>query len=493
MDVVDRFLKTVASRGDQTAVRTPAGQTSYHELADLTRRFAAHFSTLAAPRVLVAYDQGPYAYAAMLGTMLAGGFYVPVNVAAPRERLATICKSFVPDFIVGESSLLTEMHATRPEAASVSASEIGVLEPMKTHRARHRIAYVIFTSGSTGQPKGVVIPHQALAHYIDWVIDSGVFSAHDCISQYSNIAFDLSVLEIFGTLCAGGTLVPFNARSERLMPAETVRTQRITVWVSVPSVISLMAGARQLTAVNLSTVRRFFFCGEPLLETHVKGIFAACPNAEIWNSYGPTETTVSVTCLKLTADSYSSATITSVALGSAIPGMELHLIGGDSPDSGEIVITGPQLAIGYWNAADQTAKAFRDLDASGVRRRSYFSGDWGRMLNGHLFFESRVDHQVKIHGFRVELDEVASAIRSLGWDQVVVLKLNGELTAVLEGKKGAGQANPKELHARLWEKLDHYAIPSRFITVDEFPRNQNDKIDIKGVAALAAARFGERE
>jgi D-alanine--poly(phosphoribitol) ligase subunit 1 len=429
----------------------------------------------------------------MLGTMLAGGFYVPVNVAAPREKLSAICRSFEPEFIACDDLMLPDLRAVRPEAVHVGSSMISSIEPTNGNFARNVVAYVIFTSGSTGQPKGVVIPHTALEYYIDWVIASEVFSPSDRVSQYSNIAFDLSVLEIFGALCAGSTLVPFRSRSERLMPAETVKMQGITVWVSVPSVISLMAGARQLTAVNLAGVRRFFFCGEPLLDTHVKGIFAVCPGAEIWNAYGPTETTVSVTCLKLTENSYASALATSVALGSAIPGMELHLVGGDTEDSGEIAIIGPQLANGYWNAPDQTARVFRDLEVSGVHRRAYFSGDWGRMINGHLFFESRVDHQVKIHGFRVELNEVASAIRSLGWDQVVVLKLDGELTAVIEDKSGTGGPNGSELHSRLWEKLDQYAIPSRFITLDEFPRNENDKIDLKAVAALAAERFGKRQ
>jgi len=493
MDVIHRFLETADSDGDRIAVRTRSAQTSYRELVALVRKFAACFSIVESPKVLVAYEQGSYAYAAMLGTMLAGGFYVPVNVSAPREKLFAICKSFDPDIIAGDDSMLALLRSASPEAIQVGFSDIDSIEPMKGCGSRNAVAYVIFTSGSTGQPKGVVISHVALSHYIDWVIASEIFSRADCVSQYSNIAFDLSVLEIFGALCRGATLVPFTSRSERLMPAETVRSSRITVWVSVPSVIGLMVGAKQLTIENVATVRRFFFCGEPLLETHVKGIFTVCPQAEIWNAYGPTETTVSLTCLKLTANTYASAVGTSVALGSAIPGMELHLIGGDNANSGEIAIVGPQLAIGYWDDAEQTAKAFRGLDISGTCRRAYFSGDWARMTNGHLFFESRVDHQVKIHGFRIELNEVASAIRALGWEEVVVLKLNGELAAIIEDKTGTGGPNPSELHARLCDKLDRYAIPSQFITVQAFPRNDNDKIDLKAVAALASNRVGKRK
>jgi D-alanine--poly(phosphoribitol) ligase subunit 1 len=488
MDVIDRFFEVADNRGDSAAVITRDGQVSYRELATLVRRFATCFSRSTSPKVLVAYEQGPCAYAAMLGTMLAGGYYAPVNVSAPLEKLAMICSSFEPEFIVGDDLTIAKLRAVRPEAAQAASSAIEALEPLISGPPRNDIAYVIFTSGSTGRPKGVAIPHSALAHYIDWVIASEIFTPSDRVSQYSNIAFDLSVLEIFGALCSGSTLVPFTSRSERLMPAEAVRARDIAVWVSVPSVVSLMATARQLTVENFASVRRFFFCGEPLLDSHVKGLFAVCPAAEIWNAYGPTETTVSLTCLKLTAESYASAITTSAALGTAIPGMELHLVGGDSADCGEIAILGPQLAIGYWNDADQTARAFRDLEIAGVRKRAYFSGDLARNINGHLFFESRTDHQVKIHGYRVELNEVASAIRSLGWEEVVVLKVNGELTAVIKDKSGI-ELHPAELHSRLSAKLDRYAIPSRFMTLEEFPRNENDKIDLKAVTALATVRL----
>lgn len=491
MDVVERFFQVVERQGDRIAVKTRSDLTSYSDLASLVRRFGACFSREASPKVLVAYDQGPYAYAAMLGSMLTGGFYVPVNASAPQEKLSAICKLFQPQFLAGDESILEKLSAVMPEAKRVTTSEVNAFEPLCGNGARGTIAYVIFTSGSTGMPKGVVIPHTALAHYIDWVVASELFLPADSVSQYSNIAFDLSVLEIFGALCSGATLVPFTSRGERLMPAEIINEQAITVWVSVPSVISLIARAKQLTSELLAGVRRFFFCGEPLLETHVNGIFAACPDAEIWNSYGPTETTVSMTCLKLTADSYKSAIASSVALGNPIPDMDIQLVGGEQTTSGEIVILGPQLALGYWDAPEQTLRSFRELEMSGVSRRAYFTGDWAKKVNDHMFFESRVDHQVKVHGFRIELNEVAAAIRSLGWEEVVVLKLNDELTAVIEAKHGGNVGlNGSELHTQLWEKLDRYAIPSHFITLPEFPRNDNDKIDLQAVARLAAERIG---
>ena len=265
--------------------------------------------------------------------------------------------------------------------------------------------------------------------------------------------------------------------------------RKIAVWISTPSAASLMMRLKQLTIKNLVSVRRFFFIGEPLLETHVNAIFSECPDAQVWNAYGPTEATVSMTCLKMTADSYSTAVTTSVALGTAIPGMELHVLGGESADEGELVIVGPQLAEGYWNDPEHTARAFRSVGFSGTTRRAYFSGDWVRVSKGQVYFQSRLDHQVKIDGFRLELDEVAAAIRSLGWTEVVVMKLDGQLTAIIENKAHTDAALiEKELHGRLQTKLERYAIPSRFVIVEEFPRNLNDKIDLQALAALAQAQ-----
>jgi len=485
MDVIDRFFATAASRGEHLAVQANVESVSYKELSLLSRKFACAFATNESPKVLIAYEQGPLAYAAMLGTMLAGGFYVPVSVNAPSEKIAAICASFRPTLIVGSDAMLGQLRRLAPLSIVIETAQIQAIEPYTVSVARNRIAYVIFTSGSTGQPKGVIISHIALAHYIDWVIDAHLFRASDRVSQYTNIAFDVSVLEIFGGLCAGATIIPFVSQSEKMYPAQLVKSRGITVWISVPSVIRLMMSAKQLTAIYLATVRRLFFAGEPLLEPYVEGIFTVRPDADIWNAYGPTETTVTMTCQRLEANSYSSVIRHSVALGDTIPGMEVHLIGGEAKDSGEIVIVGPQLADGYWNAPDQTAKAFRRIDINGRKTHAYFSGDWGEVVDGRLYFKNRIDDQVKINGVRIELGEVATAIRQLGFADVVVLKQDDELVAVIQAASGVTQElNPGEIKNLLLQKLDRYAVPSRFVAVSEFPRNQNDKTDLRAIAQL---------
>jgi D-alanine--poly(phosphoribitol) ligase subunit 1 len=489
MDVLERFMAIAEGAPHRCAVHTHEQDLTFGELKAWAGKFAAVFATMETPRVLVAYEQGVNAYAAMLGTMLAGGCYAPVNVTSPRDKLVRVAQLFKPHFIVGEGVIIDGLADILPEAQRISLQQVQDADEAADMGVRHPHAYVIFTSGSTGAPKGVVISHAALAHYIDWVVSSRLFQPGERTSQYTNIGFDVSVLDIVGALCCGATLVPFVSRGDRLLPAEAIKKHCVTVWTSVPSVISLMQRARQATRENLGSVRRFFFAGEPLLEVHVAALFAACPQAEVWNAYGPTETTVTMTLLKLTAESHRSVTRNSVAIGEPISGMEMHVLGGENPDSGELVIVGPQLADGYWEDPEQTARVFRDIDLNGTRKRAYFSGDWVRRSEGHVYFESRIDHQVKIDGLRLELDEVAAAIRALGWPEVAVFKIDAHVTAVLESPVDLTTSEVNHLRTSLLAKLERYAVPSRILAVAEFPRNQNDKIDLATLKALAAARL----
>jgi D-alanine--poly(phosphoribitol) ligase subunit 1 len=187
-----------------------------------------------------------------------------------------------------------------------------------------------------------------------------------------------------------------------------------------------------------------------------------------------------MTELRLSSANYREACETSVAIGDPIARMAIHLIGGAHPDEGEIVITGPQLATGYWQDPEKTAAAFKTIDIDGRPERAYFSGDWAERRGGHIFFKERIDHQVKIHGFRLELGEVAHAIRESGFPDVCVLLWNGQLTAVVESRPGRSLSEA-ELRKTLAQKLEPHAVPSRITPIKQIPRTPNDKLDARAV------------
>lgn len=457
------------------------GVVSYEELADRARRIAAMVAEHADPKVLIALPQGSDAYAAMIGVGLGGGYYVPLNLSAPAAKRALVVREFAPDLIVGRGAGQEFLSGAAPQARFVDIARLGDVTPLPGRGRRNATAYVIFTSGSTGRPKGVVISRGALDHYVASLGSLLGIETRDRVSQHPNIAFDLSVMDIYGALCAGAALCLVASRGDKLYPARVIAREQISVWISVPSVVSLMMRAGELTARNLGSVRMFCFCGEPLLREHLDAIFAACPSAVVHNTYGPTEATVSMTSLRLTAENYRSACFESVAIGSSIQGMGLHLIGGNQGNEGEIVITGPQLADGYWRDPIQTSRSFRHLSLDGKPIRAYFSGDWAIRKNGHYIVKGRLDYQVKIQGHRLELDEVAAAIRAAGWPEVCVLLWRGQLTAVIETSKMSVD-DERALRRALGEKLEAHAVPVVMAKIVAMPRNENDKVDVMGLA-----------
>jgi len=481
-DVVDLFLERARAAPEASAIVTSTGTFTYGALERRVRAFAAVFAERPSPKVLIALPQSTDAYACMLAAGLAGGFYTPLNMASPLEKMRRIGSQLEPDIVVGSPQMLEKL--ATPTAHAIDPATLDEMRQFEGTGTRHDLAYVLFTSGSTGEPKGVMIPRSALAHYTSWLGSLGI-DAGDRVAQHASIAFDLSVFDIYGALCHGAALHPLDVEGDRLMPARFVKRHAITVWSSTPSAVSVMLRARQVTAANLASVRLFSFCGEPLLKEHLDALFAAVPQALMQNTYGPTEATVSMTTLRLDAHGYADHCAASVALGDAIAGMEIVLSGGPDADEGEIVIVGPQLARGYWRDPEKTARAFRCVSADDPRI-GYFTGDWAWRRGGDLFFRERIDFQVKVRGFRVELDEVASAIRASGYSVTCVFKRGEALAAIVETDEAFDET---DLRARLQSKLEPHAIPERIVAVAAIPLNENGKLDRKRAAELMEERI----
>ncbi|MEJ2741347.1 MAG: AMP-binding protein [Gammaproteobacteria bacterium] len=471
LDPVTTFLDWAARQPDHPAVIQGAETITYGELAHRVRCLAADISRRGShPKVLVCLPQGADAYAAMLASLMAGGVYCPVNLEAPKARNNLILKSFSPDVVIAEPGHQIDLGDV-DLCWQMIFPNLKQESELECPRTSAELAYVIFTSGSTGIPKGVMISRDAMMHYLAWAVPVLGMTPTDRCTQHPNIGFDLSVIDIYATLCSGATLVPLNSRKYRLMPAEAVRDHEISVWVSVPSVVDLIHRARQLSTTYLGSLRRLFFCGEPLLESHLEMIFTALPDVLIINSYGPTEGTVSCTELILTRENFRGFCCGSASLGRAIPGMGIDLVGGDHADEGEIVIWGPQVAKGYWNDTDRTANAFRRLDG----RIAYHTGDWAVREDNLLYFRQRVDNQIKINGNRLELGDVDAALRTLGISASCTVYTDGRLISFIEA---TSHVNKQDLVDRLSDLLPRYAIPSDIRVTTQLPRSVNDKIDM---------------
>jgi D-alanine--poly(phosphoribitol) ligase subunit 1 len=484
-----RFLQAAESGPDRPAVVEAAGEVSYAEAAARVRRIAATLRSLRErPRVLIHLPQTADAYCAMLGVTYAGGYYSTTSTAAPVLRRRMVFDAFEPEVVITSERLADEARACAPKAAIVDVERLGP-EESKAPAPAHRIVYVMYTSGSTGQPKGVVISQDALSHYVAWAIDAMALVPQDRWSQHPNIAFDLSVLDIFGALCSGAALVPIVAPADTLMPAQAIRNHGLTIWNSVPSVLTSMIKTRQLNPRNFEPLRLLTVCGEPLLPMHVEAVFGAAPEAIVHNTYGPTEATVSMTLERMTRDNYRDACRSTVALGDPIPGMGIELVGGESPQEGEIVITGPQLADGYWNDPAQTEARFRTfVGADGRSRRGYFTGDWARQDGGKLFFAGRMDHQVKIRGERVELEDINAALMKWSGCFACSALADDVLHAWFETDRSLESL--EAARAGLKELLPPHFIPRQFHVAHALPRNANGKVDLSALKAAIAPVSG---
>ena len=418
----------------------------------------------------------------MFGSLMAGATYAPVDVASTQLRLDTINASFAPDTIVADAALAATL--TPDTDARILAPDAPIAPHARDGRAAGDIAYVIFTSGSTGAPKGVAIPRPALDHYVDWIGPALGLRPGDRMSQHPNIGFDLSVLDIYGALCHGAALHPFVDRGARLLPARKVQDDRLTVWNSVPSVLSIMETARELDAAHLESVRLFTFCGEVLRRDHVAKLFAARPDAIVLNTYGPTEATVAMTCRRFTIDDWDRACSSSAPFGEAIGEMRLDLVGGDDADEGEIVISGPQLARGYWKDPALTADKFRDHTLEGGRVvTAFFTGDYAQRREGEISFLGRRDDMVKVRGHRMHVGAVHQALEKIGWPTSFAFERGGQLLAAVEKVDGR-TFDQAQVVADLSSLLESYSVPSEIRCVEALPKNQNDKIDGAKVRAM---------
>jgi amino acid adenylation domain-containing protein len=379
----------------------------------------------------------------ILAILKAGGAYVPIDTGFPAERVA---------YMVSDSRARLVLTKESFNSADADHAALPRVEP------RH-LAYVIYTSGSTGKPKGVGIEHRNIVNYVHGVSERFGFEPGMQHAIISTIAADLGNTVLFPALATGGTLhVIAQERAENgALLAEYFAREKIDVLKIVPSHFAALDPERVMPR------KRLILGGEASRLDWVAKLRAIAPGCEIHNHYGPTETTVGVLTYRVGAE--LPATLSgNLPLGKPLPGSEIRLEGG------ELCIGGAGVARGYLNRPELTAEKF----AGGF----YRTGDRARLLpDGNYEFCGRVDHQVKVHGYRVELGEIESVLREQATDAVVLLR-EEQLVAYVTG------AERTALRDFLKGRLPPYMVPGRFVLLERLPLNANGKIDRQALAAL---------
>lgn len=363
-------------------------------------------------------------------------------------------------------------------------------EPPPSRARPDDIAYVLFTSGSTGVPKGVPLTHRNLAAFVAHVRGRYPAAPGSRLSQVADLTFDPSVHDMFVAWSSGAALV-VPSREELLAPVELVNRRRLTHWFSVPSLISAAARAGDLRPGCMPTLRWSLFSGEPLLSDQAAFWQAAAPGSTVDNIYGPTELTG---CFEYRLGPDPARWVRTangtVPIGSPYPGMEQLVLGEDGRPAplGELVMRGVQRFPGYLDPAQNTGR-FLTVDRAGARAHPgteplpadlwYRTGDVVTEAGGVLVHLGRLDSQVKVRGYRVEVGEVEAAIRDRREvrDAVVVARVVDDGETELRAAVTGVQVETGSVLTALGRLLPPYMVPRSLLVLDELPLNANGKID----------------
>jgi amino acid adenylation domain-containing protein len=514
--LVHHFLSESAQRDpDAIAFRHLTESVTYGELEAQSNQLAHALrgsGVVPGDRVGIHLGKSLDAIVGVFGVMKAGGCYVPVDINSPGRRLSSIArqcemKSLITSF--SAAGKLSEFGAELPLQSiflTDGVFEGGLDVPARIYQFREAIAlqrveppdhkgtdqdlaYVLFTSGSTGEPKGVMLSHLNALTFVNWAIDTFGIVPQDRLSNHAPLNFDLSILDIFAGVKAGAcvSLIPDGLSSFPIRLAQLIDEHRLTVWYSVPSVLTLLLMHGKLEARNFSNLRLVLFAGEVFPVKYLRELMKSIPHPRYFNLYGPTETNV---CTYYEVASIPAAETSSIPIGKACANSEVfaldakgHQINAPGQE-GLLYARGSTVMQGYFGRSKETQAAFaKNPFATGRDEKIYCTGDWVSVdSEGNYLFLGRKDHMVKTRGYRVELGEIESAVYSHpGVREAAAIAIPDELLgsrikvfAVANAGIALTQADVQNHCAA---RLPRYMVPEEVEFRDVLPRTGTGKVD----------------
>lgn len=518
--ILDGFIRSEQRYPARLALVTSTRRWTYEELGFRARQYAHAILDACggrAERVGVFAYRTDTAYVGTLAALFSGAAFVPLNRTYPAQRTAVMAKAAALDALIVDAAsapqldevlcqlpraplvLLPDADAVRPSHAGarvLTSSDLDAVAPLEHPPAVmvDDMAYLLFTSGTTGTPKGVNVPHATVLHFLATMTRRFGIEPTDRFSQTFDQTFDPAVMDLFLAWHNGACIYAMSSL-ELIAPGRYINRNEITVWNSVPSIISFMRKKGFLAPDSLPTLRWSLFCGEQLPRQSAEAWLAAAPNSVVENLYGPTELTI--VCLGHRWDPATSPALCEndmVPIGRPFAGNcvlvvdeALRPVADGEP--GELCVAGQQTVTGYWQDPERTRERFVELPVSDyVTKRFYRTGDLVRRLaNGEYICLGRVDHQVKVLGRRVELAEIESHLRrvdgiidavALGWP----VDEEGRITGITAFVTGTVPSTSAVLDT-LRRELPEYMVPRALHVLPQLPLNANGKTDRKALLA----------
>ncbi len=484
------FLRNAEAQPARAALDLSSAAFSYQQLRDRAGQVAgwmrANVETRTR-RIAVLASRSLEGYCGVLGAAWLGSAYVPINPAWPAGRAKEIIAVAKPDAVVADAAGVALMAQAAPGEFSIPTFgpddwKDSLTPPDPAEVSPRDIAYIIFTSGTTGIPKGVLVSYASLNAFLDGMRSRYEVSSEDRFSQASELTFDVSVFDMFMAWDVGASLhiVP---RTKLMAPRDFIRDKGITVWFSVPSIALIMQKMRMLAPGVFPTLRYSLFAGEALPSATALAWQVSAPNSSVENLYGPTEATVVCLGCKFRGAADVTPDRGIVTTGRELAGIAAQILDSDLRPAadgvhGQLAISGEQLAEGYLDDPLLTERRFPTLDG----RRWYLTGDLAyRDQRGVFHHLGRIDNQVKLHGHRVEIEEVESHVRACAnTDSAVAIPVgasSGSAEKLIAFVSGC--AIPLlELHDALKRRLPSYMVPEIRL-VERLPLGPSGKFDRK--------------
>ena len=482
IDSLVRIDETIARSPQRIAIEAEDGHLSFAELGRVSNQLAHHLIALGVTRetrVAISIPRGSTELLMMLAIVKAGGTYIPLDPSHPIGRLQAVAEDADPFLMLVHPA--SPIHASPvPGVLQILVDDVQALasgwpthSPNLSYDAGQQL-YILFTSGSTGRPKGVEVPRGAFSNFLGSMARAPGLIQSDRLLAITTTSFDIAGLELFLPLYVGATVVIADKETTRdpRRLRRKLEASDITVLQATPATWRLLLDAGWQGDGKL----KMLCGGEALSKDLARRLLAA--GSELWNMYGPTETTVWSTIERIT--DFEGP----ISIGRPIDETQVYVLDAELRPvelgaEGEICIGGAGLALGYRGRADLTAEKFVVNPHKSTNELIYRTGDLGRVMpDGRLQCLGRLDHQVKMRGFRVELGEIENVLGEVqGVSEVLVVAVPKS-----EGDPGLaaywiGSASREALIDAARSRLPDYMVPTLYVPVERFELNTSGKID----------------
>ncbi|MCP5003307.1 MAG: amino acid adenylation domain-containing protein, partial [Planctomycetes bacterium] len=507
LTIVDLFEAQVEKTPDNIAVTFEDKQLRYRELNRKANQLANYLLCLRTDvyngflitdncLVGICVERSLEMVIGLLGILKAGGAYVPLDPDYPRERIRLILEDSNVSVLLSQSSLMESLPLTETKVVCLD-SERQQIEACSDanpviQSGPEDLSYVIYTSGTTGVPRGVMIEQRSKLNHLYAIISQTNLTEADIVAQNASPAFDISIWQFLAGLLVGGRVSILSAEAvlDPVMLLEQIVQERITILELVPSLLQaiLFRINQQSDVPDLSQLRLIIPTGEALPTNLCERWFEIYPTIPMLNAYGPAECSDDVTCYRI--DKKLGVEVADMPIGKPLNNLQIHVLDDKLQEipvgvTGELYVGGIGVGRGYLNSPQKTSEAFipnRFSIEPGARL--YRTGDSGYYLpDGNLVFLGRIDNQVKLRGFRIELSEIEFTLirHEVVKEAVVVLYdkednpcLSAYITLAMPIDEVAGI-----LRTWLKGRLPEYMVPADFTVLEKLPLTPNGKVDRK--------------